>query len=202
MRKLFLGVSILLAMLALAGPPALVAQGSGAVIGQPAPEFTLPDMHGKEFSLSGLRGSWVVLEWASYDCPFVKKFYVPGAMQALQEGYAAKGVKWLTVVSSAPGNPGYRTPADMIKSSEEYGNKALATLLDPSGTVGHAYGAQTTPHMFVINPEGVLIYNGAIDDKPSSRSSDIAGAKNHVAAALDEAMGGKPVSVSLTKPYG
>jgi alkyl hydroperoxide reductase subunit AhpC len=188
--------------LLLAPATPVAAQGEAPAIGQPVPDFTLPDMHGKDYRLSDYKGEWVVLEWASYDCPFVKKFYDVGAMQELQETYGAKGVKWFTVVSSAPGNPGYREPAAMVKASEDYGNKAVTTLLDPSGTVGHLFHAQTTPHMFVINPEGVLVYNGAIDDKPSARASDLAGAHNYVAAALDEAMAGKNVSVALTKPYG
>jgi alkyl hydroperoxide reductase subunit AhpC len=201
-RPIAAALFVLAFSLWLSAPVALVAQGEAPAVGQPAPDFTLPDMNGKEHRLADYKGQWVVLEWASYDCPFVKKFYDAGAMQALQESYGAKGVKWFTVVSSAPGNPGHREPAAMIAASEENGNKAFATLLDPSGTVGHLFHAQTTPHMFVINPEGMLIYNGAIDDKPSARASALEGAHNYVAAALDEAMDGKNVSVALTKPYG
>lgn len=178
------------------------AQDAGPVIGKPAPEFTLPDMHGKTFKLSDFRGSWVVLEWLNYGCPFVRKFYDAGAMQALQEKYGAMGVKWFSIVSSAPGKQGYYEPQEMIKVSRENGNKALATLLDPSGTVGRLYHAQTTPQMFLINPEGILLYNGAIDDKPTSNAADLKGAHNYLVAALEEAMAGKPVSVPLTKPYG
>ncbi len=204
MRKMLLCATVpLLALAVLLGPPgSLAAQGDGPVVGQPAPDFTLPDMHGKEHRLSDYRGQWVVLEWLNYGCPFVKKFYGAGAMQTLQETYGAKGVKWFSVVSSAPGNQGHYEPAEMVQVSQEQGNKAFATLLDPPGTVGHLFQAQTTPHMFVINPDGILIYNGAIDDKPSARASALEGAHNYVAAALDEAMSGKEVTVALTKPYG
>lgn len=192
----------LLALGFLALPPWGVAQDAGPAIGKPAPDFTLPDMYGKTFTLSDFRGSWVVLEWLNYGCPFVRKYYDAGAMQALQEKYGAMGVKWFSIVSSAPGKQGYYEPPEMIKVSQENGNKALATLLDPAGTVGRLYHAQTTPQMFLISPEGILLYNGAIDDKPTSNPADLEGAHNYLVAALEEAMAGKPVSVPLTKPYG
>lgn len=196
------GLVVLATIAALAPPCPLSAQSQGPQIGQPAPEFTLPDNLGHQHSLSDYRGQYVVLEWMNYGCPFVRKHYDAGNMQALQEKYGAMGVRWFSVVSSAPGNQGYYEPAEMTKMNEENGNKALAVLLDPSGAVGHSYRAQTTPHMFVINPDGILIYNGAIDDRPSARASSLEGAHNYVAAALDEAMSGKEVTLPLSKPYG
>jgi hypothetical protein len=160
------------------------------------------DTHGHEHSLADYRGEWVVLEWLNYGCPYVRKHYDSGNMQALQQSYKDRGVKWLAIVSSAPGTQGYYPPDEMNELSAEIGNDALAVLLDADGTVGHLYDAKTTPHMYVINPDGVLIYNGAIDDKPSSRESSLDGAHNYVAAALDEAMSGKAVTVQTSQPYG
>jgi hypothetical protein len=132
----------------------------------------------------------------------VKKHYETGNMQALQEEFTGKGVQWLAVVSSAPGRQGYYEPDEMLQVSAEQGSKASAVLLDPSGQVGRLYRAQTTPHMMVIDPEGRLIYNGAIDDQRSSRASSVEGAHNYVAAALNESMAGNEVTVPLTPPYG
>ncbi|MFO7588193.1 MAG: thioredoxin family protein [Gemmatimonadota bacterium] len=198
---------IALAALALAAAPLAVAcdaaaQGAGPEIGAPAPTFTLPDTHGTEHALADYRGEWVVLEWLNYGCPYVGKHYDSGNMQGLQKKYGEMGVKWLAIVSSAPGKQGYYEPAAMNEQNEARGQSALAVLLDPEGTVGRMYNAQTTPQMVVIDPEGTLLYNGAIDDKPSSRASSLEGAHNHLAAALDEAMAGQPVSVATTKPYG
>jgi len=178
------------------------AQSAAPQIGQPAPAFTLTDSNGAEHSLADYKGEWVVLEWLNYGCPFVKKHYNAGNMQALQERYGQKGVKWLAVVSSAPGNQGHYPPEEMNQMNEEFGSKALAVLLDPPGTVGRLYHAQTTPHMFVIDPDGILVYTGAIDDQPSARGSTVEGAHNYVAAALDAGMNGQQVAVPLTKPYG
>lgn len=178
------------------------AQMQDPDIGAPAPAFSLPDTYGNEHSLAQYEGQWVVLEWLNYGCPFVKKHYGSGNMQALQAEYAEKGVVWLAVVSSAPGKQGYYEPDDMNAMNEEQGIKAAAVLLDPEGTVGMAYGAKTTPQMYVINPEGVLLYNGAIDDTPTSRIEDIEGAHNYLVQALEEAMAGQEVSVSTTQPYG
>jgi hypothetical protein len=132
----------------------------------------------------------------------VEKHYDSGNMQALQEEFTGKGVKWFAVVSSAPGRQGYYEAEEMNQVSEEKGSRASAILLDPSGDVGRLYRAQVTPHMMVIDPEGRLIYNGAIDDKPSSRASSLEGAHNYVAAALNESMAGREVTVPLTRPYG
>lgn len=171
-------------------------------IGAPAPAFSLPDTHGNRHSLSDYAGKWVVLEWLNYGCPFVQKHYRSGNMPRLQEEYGAKGVVWFSVVSSAPGKQGYYEPEEMDARNEENGNKAAAVLLDPDGTVGMAYGAKTTPHMYLIDPAGVLLYNGAIDDRPTSRLSDIEGATNYLVQAMTEAMAGQPVSVPTSQPYG
>ncbi len=179
----------------------LSAQG-GPAIGAPAPGFTLPDTYGNEHVLADYRGDWVVLEWLNYGCPYVRKHYDSGNMQGLQQRYGAKGVKWLAIVSSAPGKQGYYEPDEMNAMNDKKGQKALAVLLDPTGAVGRMYNAQTTPQMVIIDPDGTLLYNGAIDDRPSSRPASLEGAHNYLAAALDEAMAGKPVSVPTTKPYG
>ena len=171
-------------------------------IGAPAPAFTLPDTYGNHHSLSDYAGKWVVLEWLNYGCPFVQKFYDAGKMQELQAEYAAKEVVWFAVVSSAPGEQGYYEPAEMNVQNEAHGIKAAAVLLDPSGEVGMAYGAKTTPQMYVINPDGVLLYNGAIDDRPSANPNSLNGANNYLVQALTEAMAGRPVSEPVTRPYG
>ncbi len=182
--------------------PRLTAQTIGAEIGMPAPSFTLTDTYGEQHSLSDHRGEWVVLEWLNYECPFVRKHYDSGNMQRLQQGYAEKGVKWYAVASSAPGKQGYHEPDEMNRLSQAKGSKVAAVLLDPDGAVGKLYGAQTTPQMYVINPDGVLLYNGAIDDRPSARPESLEGAHNYLAAALDEAMNGRPVTTPTSKPYG
>jgi hypothetical protein len=180
----------------------LTAQMQDPEIGAAAPAFTLPDTYGNDHSLSDYAGTWVVLEWLNYGCPFVQKHYGSGNMQKLQADYASKGVVWLAIVSSAPGEQGYYEPEDMNAQNEENASEAAAVLLDPEGDVGRAYGAKTTPQMYVIDPEGTLLYNGAIDDTPTSRLSDIDGAKNYLVQALEEAMAGEPVSLPTTQPYG
>ncbi len=172
------------------------------VIGQPAPEFTGTDTQGKTHKLSDFKGKVVVLEWTNHECPFVKKFYSVGKMQELQKTYTDKGVVWLNIVSSAEGKQGHVTPeqANAIMTEKKFAS--TAKLLDPTGEIGKLYGAKTTPHMFVINKDGTLAYMGAIDDKKSTDSEDIAGAKNYVAAALDAVLAGSPVVVASTTPYG
>ncbi|HJT25123.1 MAG TPA: redoxin domain-containing protein, partial [bacterium] len=137
-----------------------------AVVGDPAPDFTATDSHGKVHKLADLKGKWVVLEWHNQDCPFVKSQYSRGKMQRLQAKWTQKGVKWFTVISSAPGTEGSVDAAGANKDVKEKKAHVTAVFLDPQGTIGHAYGAKTTPHMFVINPKGVLIYDGAIDNAP------------------------------------
>ncbi len=171
-------------------------------IGGPAPTFSLPDTHGQTHDLAQYRGKWVVLEWLNYDCPFVGKHYRTGNIPSQQEKWTGKGVVWLAIVSSAPGKQGYFTPDAMNERGEKEGSHATAVLLDPDGTVGHLYAARTTPHMFVIGPEGMVRYMGGIDDVPSARDADLQRATQLVDQALTEAMAGKPVSVTTSRPYG
>jgi hypothetical protein len=173
-----------------------------AEIGKPAPAFTLPTCESKSVSLSDYKGKVVVLEWTNYGCPFVMKHYGSGNMQKLQADAAAKGVVWLSICSSAPGKQGHAAPADALKACSEKNSAATAYLIDESGATGHAYGAKRTPEMYVINADGILVYHGAIDDKKSADPADIATAKNLVAAAIDETVAGKPVSIPETEAYG
>ncbi len=190
-RSVFIlnGAVAALALVLVSSSSSLSAQQSGSQIGDPVPGFTLPDTYGNDHSIADYKGQYVVLEWLNYGCPSVKKHYDAGNMQMLQEKYTAQGVVWLAVVSSAPGKQGHYEPDEMNAVSAEQGSKASAVLLDPSGQVGHLYHAQVTPHMMVIDPQGLLIYNGAIDDKPGTRPSTLEGAHNYVAAALDEVHG-------------
>ena len=186
--------------LALGMAPALCA--GDLKIGEPAPEFSLNDTQGTSHTLADYKGKLVVLEWTSYDCPFVKKHYSGGNMQKLQKAYTEKGVVWLAINSSAPGKQGNYAPEvwnEMIKAK---GAASTAVLLDPDGKVGRQYGAKTTPHMFIIDAQGALIYQGAIDSKRSWNAADIEGAKNYVSEALDAALAGKPVPTASTQPYG
>ena len=173
-----------------------------AEIGKPAPAFTLPSCESKSVSLSDYKGKVVVLEWTNYSCPFVVKHYGSGNMQKLQADAAAKGVVWLAICSSAPKQQGHATPADALKACTEKNSAATAYLIDESGATGRAYGAKRTPEMYVINADGILVYQGAIDDKKSVDPADIATAKNLVAAAIEETLAGKPVSTPETEAYG
>lgn len=170
--------------------------------GSPAPDFTAQDTHGQVQTLAQYKGKYVVLEWHNRECPFTQKHYSSRNMQGLQREWTAKGVVWFTVISSAPGQPGFMTADQENAYLEKVGASPTAVLLDPTGQLGHLYGAKNTPHMFVISPEGTLIYDGAIDDKPTSNRGDIATAHNYVSAALQESMAGKPVSTPATRPYG
>ena len=171
-------------------------------IGSPAPSFTLTDSKGKQHNLADFKGKYVVLEWVNLGCPFVKKHYESGNMQATQKKAVDKGVVWLSVCSSAKWKQGNLSPAGWNDEIADRKMASTAVLLDESGAVGRAYGAKTTPHMYIVNPDGVLIYKGAIDDKPTSNKDSIPGARNYVLAALDESMAGKPVSTASTTPYG
>jgi peroxiredoxin len=171
-------------------------------IGDTAPDFTGTDSHGQTHKLSGYRGKFVVLEWHNNGCPFTRKHYVSGNMQNLQKEWTSKGVVWLTIISSAPGTQGYVTADEENDYMQKMHAVPTAAILDPKGDIGHLYGAKTTPHMFIINPQGQLIYNGAIDDRATTDTSDIQGAKNYVSEALQEAMSGQPVAVATTRPYG
>ena len=173
-----------------------------ASVGSAAPTFSGKDSQGKMQSLAQYRGKYVVLEWTNRDCPYTMKQYDSGNMQALQREWTAKGVVWLTVLSSAQGEQGYLDASQENAHLEKVQAHPTAAILDPSGTIGREYGAKTTPHMFVIDPNGKLIYDGAIDDKPTTDTADVKGAKNYVSDALTEAMAGHAVEVASTRPYG
>jgi hypothetical protein len=181
---------------------ALMASAFAVKIGEPAPGFTGVDSTGKQQSLSAYKGKFVVLEWHNQGCPYTKKHYESGNMQRLQKEWTSKGVVWLTVISSAPGTQGFVTPTQENEYLQKMNATPTAVIMDPGGSLGHLYAAKTTPHMFIIDPSGTLIYNGAIDDHPSSDQADIAGSKNYVSTALQEAMNGKPVTDAATRPYG
>jgi peroxiredoxin len=172
------------------------------VIGQPAPELTATDTKGVSHSLSDFRGKTVVLEWTNHDCPYVKKHYDTGNMQALQREATAEGVVWLTIISSAPGKQGYVTPEEADALTAERDAAPTAVLFDPEGTAGKAYGARTTPHMFIIDPEGTLVYMGGIDDRPTASREDVEGARNYVREALTALGSGQDVPQSTSRPYG
>ncbi len=175
---------------------------AAATVGQPAPTFALSDTNGKAVNLADYKGKTVVLEWHNPECPFVKKHYDSANMQGLQSKYTKDGVVWLAVSSTEPGHQDYRKPEvlnGILKTSKA---SPTAYLMDESGKTGQSYGAKTTPHMYIINPQGTLVYAGGIDDKRSANIADIKTAKNYVAAALDEMKAGKPVSVSTSAPYG
>jgi peroxiredoxin len=196
MRKAFLSIGILGAVLA-------VSFTANAVrVGDAAPDFTGTDSNGKTHKLSEYKGKYIVLEWTNNGCPYTLKHYESGNMQALQKDWTAKGVVWLTVLSSAPGEHGYMAAAQENAYLSKAKAAPTAALLDPTGAIGHEYSAKTTPHMFVIDPEGKLIYAGAIDDHPTTELSDVKSSKNYVSAALTEAMAGQPVATSSTRPYG
>ena len=171
-------------------------------VGSPAPAFTLTDTKGKQHNLADFKGKYVVLEWVNFGCPFVKKHYESGNMQSTQKKAVDKGVVWLSVCSSADGKQGHMDPADWNEEIADRKLASTAVLIDESGAVGKTYGAKTTPHMYIVNPDGILIYKGAIDDKPTTNKDSIPGARNHVLAAPDESMAGKPVSTASTTPYG
>ncbi|MBY0274883.1 thioredoxin family protein [Candidatus Binatia bacterium] len=173
-----------------------------AIVGQAAPAFTLTGTDGQPHALSEYAGKYVVLEWLNHDCPFVRKHYGSGNMQKLQKKWTAQDVVWLSINSSAPGKQGNYPPEEANELTKEKGAAPTAVLLDPEGTVGRAYGAKTTPHMFIVDPKGVLIYAGGIDDKPSTDPADVAGARNHVDQALTEALAGKSVTIATSTPYG
>jgi peroxiredoxin len=170
--------------------------------GQPAPEFRLTDIDGKPRKLSDYRGKYVVLEWFNSECPFVQKHYESGNMQVLQTKFTGQGVVWLGINSTSPKHSNYRDPARSQAILKEWKSSPTAFLLDPDGKVGQQYGARTTPHMYVIDPKGTLVYVGGIDDKPSVSARDIPGAKNYVAAALDEALAGRTIGTPSATPYG
>lgn len=193
MKKLIMSLLMALA------PYQAMAQ---ATPGKAAPAFEVKDAQGVTQNLAKHKGKWIVLEWFNKDCPYVKKHYSVQNMQKLQQTYTSKGVVWLSVISSAKGKQGYLTAEESQKVSKENGSKATAVLLDVDGKMGKAYGAKTTPHMFIINPEGLVVYAGAIDDNDSASSDVIAKSKNYVSEALDNGMAGKAIATSSSRPYG
>jgi len=191
MKRLVLALILALSLPAFAAPTP----------GQPAPDFTLSDTSGKAVKLSDFKGKYVVLEWVNPDCPYVQKHYNSANMPGLQKEYAGK-VTWLTINSTRESHYEFKSPQQMQAWMKEKGGAPAATLLDRDSKVGRLYGAVTTPHMYVIDPKGTLVYVGAIDDKRSTRLEDVKTAKNYVRAALGETMAGKPVSNASTSPYG
>lgn len=197
MQRLVLYMTTVLCSLALTG---LIE--AAPKIGQPAPDFTAVDTQGVSHALGDYRGKIVVLEWTNHQCPFVGKHYGTGNMQALQQQATATGVAWLSVISSAPGEQGYVSSAEAKALTVKRQASPTAVLLDPQGVVGRLYDARTTPHMYIIDAVGTLVYMGGIDDKPSTQYADVKTATNYVRLALDEIRSGKPVSTSVTRPYG
>jgi peroxiredoxin len=193
--------AVLTALLAML-PSLAAADVPTARVGQPAPDFTATDSHGKTVHLSEFKGKPVVLEWHNQGCPFVQKHYRSGNMQRLQSSLTSDGAVWLTIISSAPGKQGGVSADDANAYVAEQKASPTDVLLDPDGAVGRLYGAKTTPHMFLVDAKGTLVYAGAIDDKPTTDVADVAGANNYVEAAYREVKAGKPVTTSATAPYG
>jgi hypothetical protein len=173
-----------------------------AVVGEPAPEFEVMDANGNMRTLSEFEGQYVILEWLNHGCPFIQKHYNGDNMQAMQKKYTDQDVVWLSVISSAPGTQGYMEAEEARQSVENHNASPTAILLDPEGVMGRQYDARVTPHMFIIDKEGVLRYNGAIDDKPSARPSSLEGAFNYVDAAMSSLMNGEEIEVKTNTPYG
>lgn len=171
-------------------------------IGMPAPDFTALDSQGVQHTLADYRGKIVILEWTNHQCPFVGKHYNTGNMQALQQYATGAGVTWLSMISSAPGTQGYVSGPEADALTAKRRAAPTAVLLDPQGVVGRLYDARTTPHMYIIDATGTLVYMGGIDDKPSTQNADVKTATNYVRVALDEVRSAKPVSTPVTRPYG
>jgi peroxiredoxin len=181
---------------------ASTAFAATAVVGQPAPAFSVTDTSGKAVSLADFKGKTVVLEWVNPGCPYVRKHYDSANMQATQKGAAGQGVVWLAVNSTAQDHYDYKKPADMAAWMQSQKAAATHTLMDSDGKIGKAYSARTTPHMYVIDAKGTLAYAGGIDDKPSANPADVKTAKNYVNAALADVLAGKTVAQATTRPYG
>ena len=202
--KIFKRAGVPVLLLAVLG---LTATSRAATVGEPAPDFTATDSYGKAHKLADLKGKYVVLEWHNQSCPFVVSQY-KGKMQKLQEKWTQKGVQWFTVISSAPGMEGYVEATTANVDVKKHKAHVTSVFLDPKGTLGHVYGAKTTPHMFVIDPKGILVYNGAIDNAPRedneiSKTDKGEGFVNYVDRALAESMvEGKKISIPSTAPYG
>ena len=193
-------MKFILSALALAAAPAFAT--TLAAVGQPAPAFSVTDTAGKAVSLSDFKGKTVVLEWVNPGCPYVRKHYESANMQATQKGATGNGVVWLAVNSTHSGASEYKNPSDMAAWMRQHQASATHTLMDGDGKVGKAYGARTTPHLYVIDAKGTLVYAGGIDDKPSANLADVKTARNYVNAALADVAAGKPVAQAVTRPYG
>jgi peroxiredoxin len=178
------------------------AAAAPATVGQAAPAFSATDTSGKKVSLADFKGKHVVLEWVNPGCPYVVKHYSSANMQGTQKEATGKGVVWLAVNSTASEHSDYKAPAALAQWMQTQKAAASATLMDADGKVGRAYGARTTPHLYIVDPQGMLVYAGGIDNKPSSNTADIATATNHVKVALTEALAGKPITQATTRPYG
>jgi peroxiredoxin len=196
--KRCIALSALFFLLVLATPLVI----SAAKAGQPAPDFSGTASNSRTYHLADYRGKFVVLEWHNNGCPYTRKHYSSHNMQNLQKQWTAQGVVWFTIISSAPGKQGYVDASEENKYMTTMGAAPTAALLDPTGDIGHLYDAKTTPQMVIINPQGVIIYDGAIDNRPTDEVKDIPGATNYVNLALGQAMAGKPVETSATRPYG
>jgi peroxiredoxin len=194
--------ALLGALLAVPAALMLAPAADAATIGQPAPAFEVKDATGKTVRLADFKGRHVVLEWTNPGCPFVVKHYGSQNMQGLQKEFTAKNVVWLSISSTAPGATDYLPPAQLAAKYREWGAAPTAMLMDDAGTIGRAYGARTTPHMYIVDPQGTLVYAGGIDDKRSANPADIPSAKNFVRVALNELLAGKPVSTPTSAPYG
>ncbi|MCJ0761641.1 thioredoxin family protein [Variovorax terrae] len=194
---LSLAVSSALALFG-AAPAAFAA----AALGQPAPDFSLKDTAGKTVRLADFRGRYVVLEWTNPGCPFVQKHYNSGNIPATQKDATARGVAWLSINSTETASGDYLEPARLAAWYQARQSAQTAVLMDEEGTVGHAYGARTTPHLYIVNPQGVLVYAGGIDSIASARVDDLKTATNYVRQGLDEALAGKAISQAATRPYG
>jgi peroxiredoxin len=196
--KRLLVFSALFAPVVLAAPLLMLA----AKVGQPAPDFTGTASNSRTYHLADYQGKFVVLEWHNNGCPYTQKHYKSGNMRKLQNQWTAQGVVWFTILSSAPGKQGYMDANGENNYMAKMGAAPTAALLDPTGAIGHAYDAKTTPQMIVINPQGIIIYDGAIDNRPTEDVRDIPGATNYVNLALAQALARKPVETAATRPYG
>ncbi|TWO64891.1 thioredoxin family protein [Caenimonas sedimenti] len=190
------------ALLAFSALAWVAAVQAAPAVGQPAPDFTLKDASGKTVKLSDYRGKHVVLEWTNPGCPYVKKHYNSGNMAATQQDAMSKGAVWLAINSTEKDAYDYLEPAKLVAWMKERKSAPTATLMDEEGVAGRAYGARTTPHMYIVDPQGKLVYAGGIDSIPSSNPDDIKKATNYVKQGLGEALAGKPVSAATTRPYG
>lgn len=195
--------AVMTAAMALGASLLVNAQAHAApTVGQKAPDFVAVDTHGQRHQLSDFAGKYVVLEWTNPGCPFVRKHYGSGNMPATQKAATARGVVWLAINSTERAASDYLPPAELAAWMKAQSAAPTAVLMDEDGIVGQAYGARTTPHLFIIDPKGMLVYAGGIDSIASARPEDIKLATNYVSQALGDAFGGRPISAASTKPYG